>query len=322
MARTIVGVLRGGTSPEYDLSIKTGAVMLNALSEDTYDTRDILIDKRGMWHSRGFPVDPARAVQQVDVVLNGLHGGVGEDGTVQRILEQVGVPYVGSSPRASALSLNKIRAAEILQHAGIVMPQTVSFHASHDMGVDEMARSVFAQFGPPYIVKPAREGASHGIQLAHTIIELPSVLADVLDAFGDALVQEFVRGSEATVGMIDDFRGEEIYALPPAQITFPAEASFLHFDHHTEGLLKHLVPAEFSHEEKAALVDAAKQAHRALGLSHYSRADFILTRRGPYLLEVNALPGLHEHAAFPPMLESVGSSMADFLGHVVGLARR
>src|SRR3989344_3801515 len=109
MARTVVGVLRCGTSNEYDLSLKTGAAMLNALPDDSYDARDILIDKRGLWHARGVPVEPARALSQVDVVLNALHGGVGEDGTVARVLERAGVPYTGSGPMQLALSLNKLR---------------------------------------------------------------------------------------------------------------------------------------------------------------------------------------------------------------------
>ena len=100
MSRTVVGVLRGGTSNEYDLSLKTGAAMMAALPEDQYDTRDILIDKHGMWHSRGVPLDAPRALSQVDVVLNGLHGGIGEDGTVGRVLERAGVPYAGSVPHA------------------------------------------------------------------------------------------------------------------------------------------------------------------------------------------------------------------------------
>src|SRR5277367_6763879 len=96
MTRTIVGVLRGGTSSEYELSLKTGATMLAALPEEHYDTRDIFIDKRGIWHLRGMPVAPHRALQQVDVVLNGLHGGMGEDGTVQRFLDKTGIPYAGA----------------------------------------------------------------------------------------------------------------------------------------------------------------------------------------------------------------------------------
>ncbi len=322
MARTTVGVLRGGTSAEYDLSLKSGAHILNSLSEDDFDTRDIFIDKGGMWHSRGIPVTPLRALTQLDVVLNALHGGVGEDGTVQRILEQSGVPYVGSRPIQSALSLDKTRAAEVLRHSGVRMPRSLPFTVSEERDTGDMAREVFAQFGPPYMVKPARGGASHGIVIVATIVHLPNALADALDTFGAALVEEFIRGDEATVGVIEDFRGEDLYALPPVRVMLPQGAPFLQYEHHMGSLHQHMVPSDFEDDHKAELVALAKHAHRALGLSHYSRADFIVTKQGPYLLEVDSLPHLHEHAAFPKMLESVGSSMPQFLGHVIALARK
>lgn len=322
MARTVVGVLRGGASSEYDLSLKTGAAVLNALPENEYDVRDIFIDKKGYWHSRGMPTEPLRAVSQVDAVVNALHGGAGEDGRVQRILDQAGVSYTGSSATASALSLNKIQAKRALQRANIRIPRAVAFTLSHRMHTGEMAKRIFERFGPPYIVKPGNEGASHGIRIAATIVQLPEILGDILDAFGSALVEEFVLGDEATVGVIEGFRGEELYALPPARVVYPDTSQFLHFEHHRAGEVRHLVPSDFTDIEKQALMDAAREAHRALGLSHFSRADFIVSRRGPYLLEVNALPGLHEHAAMPRLLESVGASLTDFMGHAIGLARR
>src|SRR3989344_6778687 len=119
MARTVVGVLRGGASSEYDLSLKTGGAILNALPESDYDVRDILIDKQGYWHSQGRPAEPHRAIAQVDVVVNGLHGGAGEDGRVQRILESAGIPYTGSRAHSSALSLNKIQSGLATPKAGI-----------------------------------------------------------------------------------------------------------------------------------------------------------------------------------------------------------
>src|SRR3989344_2950194 len=133
MSRTSVGVLRGGTSNEYNLSLKTGAAMLQALPEERYETRDIFIDKSGMWHLRGMPVDSSRALSQVDVVLNGLHGGGGEDGTVQRLLERASVPYYGSRALASGLALNKIRSRELLQPAGVRMPRAVSFTSNSEI---------------------------------------------------------------------------------------------------------------------------------------------------------------------------------------------
>ena len=322
MTRTSVGVLRGGTSSEYNLSLKTGAAILAALPEDRYDTRDIFIDKRGYWHLRGQPVDAARALSQIDVVLNALHGGVGEDGSVQRILARAGVPYAGSSAQGTALALNKIRAREVLQQAGIRMPRAVSFSLNNDLNTGEMARLVFSEFSPPYIVKPPSDGASAGIRVASTLLELPDAIGDVLDAFGAALVEEYVRGHDATVGVVENFRNEQLYALPPVHVVAPAGSRHILPAHHEEALLVHVVPSNFSQSEKKALVEAARAAHRALGLAHFSRADFILTPRGVYLLEVNAIPGLYQGAAFPPALESVGSSVREFLEHAIKLATR
>ncbi len=319
MTRSIVGVLRGGTSNEYALSLKTGAEMLKVLPEDRYDVRDILIDKNGLWHLRGQPATPARALAQVDVVLNALHGGVGEDGTVQRILERAGVSYAGSRASQSALSLNKIRAREVLQKAGVKMPRAITFSIDNGLNTAEMAAVVFSQFGPPYMVKPPGEGGSHGLVLSPTIAQLPDIIGDAIDAYGTALIEEFVRGEEASVGIIENFRDEELYALPPAHVH--KDSSHLLSMHHAEGMLRHSVPSRFSYAQKLSLADVARSAHRALGLSHFSRADIIVAPQGIYLLEVNSIPGLYPSASFPAMLESVGSSVLEFLEHSMRLAR-
>lgn len=321
MTRTRVGILRGGTSSEYDLSLKTGAAMLLALPEETYETRDILIDKRGTWHLRGMPAEPVRALSQVDVVLNALHGGIGEDGTVQRILERAGVAYAGARAHGAALALNKIRAREALQGAGIKMPRGVAFTLDNRLSTGDMAQAVFSQFGPPYIVKPAMEGASYGIIYAPTFVELPDAIGDALDSYGAALIEEFVRGHEATVGVIENFRNQALYALPPAHVHLPEPFPYLHPTHHESAGLRYSVPSNFTHEEKNRLAEVAQAAHRILGLSHFSRADIMLTKQGPYLLEVNTTPGLYKGSAFPHMLEAVGSSVREFLEHAIRLAR-
>lgn len=322
MVQTIVGVLRGGDSSEYELSLRTGAAMLAALPESRYRALDIFIDKAQKWHHRGIPMLPARILAQVDVILNGLHGGAGEDGTIQRILENAGTPYVGARPLAAASSLNKIRARELFRANGLRTPQGVSLRTNDDRGLEEIARTVFSKFGPPYVVKPPHEGAGEGIQLAAHITELPYVLSRVLRKYGAALVEELVRGREVTVGVIEGFRGEELYALPPAEVRMPDGYDFQHPSAHLNGLIEHIVPSSFSQDSKRSLMDAACVAHRALGLSHYSRSDFILTPRGPYILETNANPGLYQGAAFPHMLESVGSSVPEFLSHSIALAHR
>jgi D-alanine-D-alanine ligase len=321
MARTIVGVLRGGTSSEYDLSLKTGAAMLAALPEDRYDTRDIFIDKHGIWHMRGMPVPSARALQQVDVVLNALHGGMGEDGTVQRFLDTTGVPYAGSGAWGAASSMNKVRAHDLLEEAGIRMPGFAAFSLDDNLDTAEMARSAFASFGPPYVVKPASEGASNGIRIVDGVLDLPDAIGDVLDAYGAALVEQYIKGEHVSTGVIEDFRNEELYALPPSYQKIPDGSRFIENRHHHDALLEHEVPSHFTHEEKAQIMELARRAHQALGLDHFSRADMIKTPRATYVLEVNSVPGLYQGASFPPMLESVGSSVSEFLEHAIRLAR-
>ncbi|RJR14475.1 ATP-grasp domain-containing protein [Candidatus Parcubacteria bacterium] len=321
MTRTSVGILRGGPSSEYSLSLKTGAAMLAALPEDEYDVRDIFVDKSGLWHLRGTPADPARALRQVDVVLNALHGGPGEDGTAQRIFERFRVPYSGSRPLPSALSLNKARAREIFQKAGIATPRGFAFTLDNPMNTQQMADFIFSEFGPPYIVKPVSEGAGNGILYVATIIELPDAIGDVLDAYGAALVEEYLLGEEASVAVTERFRGEDLYVFPPAHVEVPSGHLHLRYDHHDQGLIQHTVPSSFSHAEKKALADLARAAHRALGLSHFSRADIILTRNGPKILEMNTNPGLYPGASLPHMLESVGSSIKEYVRHAVNLAK-
>jgi len=321
MVRTTIGVLRGGTSSEYDLSLKTGAAILAALPEEKYDMRDIFVDKRGYWNTRGVPVDPARALSQMDVIVNALHGGVGEDGSVQRILERAGVPYTGARPIAVHQSLNKIRMHEILKNANVRMPHTVAFTLHDALSTGEMTEIVFAEMGPPYLVKPASEGASHGIAFAATIADLPDVLGDVLDSFGAAIVQQYMRGREAAVGVIESFRNEDTYTLPPAEVITPGGARFVERAHYTNASLQHEVPSTFTANEKKELMALASLAHHALGLSHFSIADFIVTPHAVFLLEVNAIPALYPGAVFPQMLESVGSSVDEFIEHSIGLAR-
>lgn len=320
MIRTVVGILRGGTSSEYPFSLKTGAALLAALPEEKYEVHDIFIDRRGTWYLHGAPTTPVRALTQLDVVLNALHGGEGEDGTIQRMLVRAGIPFAGSDARGASLALHKARAKEALAKVGIRMPQSIVFSRENDLHTGDMARMVFERFSPPYMVKPAAEGASVGIVIARTVGDLPDAIGDTIDTYGIALVEEYVRGREATVGVIERFRGKEVYALPPASVT--KEGTHITHAHHQSGGITYQCPSPFSHDEKYALEETARLAHRALGLAHFSRADLILNQKGvPYLLEVNTHPKLYEGAAFPLMLETVGSSVGEFAEHMVHLAR-
>ena len=321
MMKMIVGVLRGGASSEYNLSLKTGAAIIDNLALERYEAHDIFIDRKGMWHVRGRPVSPMRALTRVDVVLNALHGGAGEDGTVGRILQRASIPYAGSRPLQSALALNKIRSREILERAGVIMPRAIWFTLNDEATTGEMAKIAFNLFPPPFVLKPPLEGSSYGITIAKHLVDLPDAIGDALDRYGAVLVEEYIRGREASVGLIENFRKENLYALPPARTLVPEGWRMQHPSHYEEGSLHHFVPSDFSDAQKSYLLDTARKAHRTLALNHFSHADFLVTPHKIYLLEINALPGLYPGAAFPKMLDSVGVSMSDFLDHSIQLAR-
>jgi len=316
MARTIVGVLRGGTQ-HFDVSLKNGVSILQALPEDDYDVRDILIDKTGAWHLRGVPMDPLRIVSQHDVILNALCSGIGEDGTVARLLTQAGVPYVGSRPLPTALAHNRILARDVFVAAKILTPQSMTFMGDRLGDVSVFARRVFERFGPPYVVKPQFSRLSHGLLIAPTIRDLPYAIITVLQESGGGLIEEYIPGEEASAGVIEGFRDEALYALPPAHTPVPGNDLVIRHDHHRTNALTHHAPSPFSFEEKERLIDSARRAHGALGLAHSSRSHFRIRKGRPYLLEVESLPLLNEGAPLPVMLDAVGATRGDYLSHLI-----
>ena len=297
--RTVVAVLRGGPSREYDVSLKTGASVLEALDKETYEPRDIFISRDGQWHLHGVGVAPERALFGSDVAFNALHGEFGEDGRVQRLLEQLSVPYTGSGAVASALSFNKHLAKEEARKLGIKTPHAtvVESPLSGGRDIEVLAHTLFRTFPHPAVIKPIVGGSGRGITVAENFMQLQRGLETAFAIGPQALVEEFVRGKDASVGVINDFRGEPVYALLPT----PHEI--------------------LSPKEKEELTAAAKKIHDKLGLSHYSESDFVVSKRGVYYLETNALPKLTTGALLPQALQAVGASLSQFLHHVVSLAR-
>jgi D-alanine-D-alanine ligase len=178
---------------------------------------------------------------------------------------------------------------------------------------------VFEKVPPPWVVKPADRGSSVGLALARTFRELAGALETAFSVSDNVLVEEFIRGREATCGVVDDFRDQETYALPPIEIRKPGMEIWSYKDKYS-GETEEICPGNFSVEEKRSLETLARQAHRALGLRHYSRSDFILAPRGIYLLEVNTLPGMTAESLLPKALAAVGCNYPDFLDHVIKLA--
>ena len=318
--KTVVGVLRGGPSSEYEVSLKTGSSVLKHLHPERFDARDIFIDRKGVWHVHGAPVTPDQALRGVDVVFNAMHGEYGEDGVVQRVLDALNMPYTGSGASASSLAFDKHKTKQEIKRLNIKTPRALVLTEPGDF--EDMAFEIFRTFPHPAIVKPAIGGSSVGTTLADTYHALAWGLERAFAVAPKVLVEEYIKGREATVGVIDDFRGEKTYALMPVEIIPPPEHSFFNYEAKYGGKSTERVPGNFTQEEKDELARQAKAVHEGLNLSHYSRSDFILSPRGIYFLEVNTLPGLTDESLLPKAVAAVGSRLPDFLEHVIDLAQR
>ncbi|MBI1999039.1 MAG: D-alanine--D-alanine ligase [Parcubacteria group bacterium] len=318
MSQTRVGVIRGGLSDEYEVSLKTGAAVLRNMPERCLPV-DILIDRAGVWHLRGLPRSPGRIADEVDVIFNALHGYYGEDGAVQRILDNLGIPYTGSGALASELGMGKARAKEVFLAHGIKTPRFSVVRRGDDVSVE--ANRLFRSFAQPSVVKPDDGGSSLGVHIVRDYPSLAHALEETLRMSRAALVEEYITGREATCGVLDRFRGEAQYALPPIEIIPPPSYGFFDYDAKYTGVTQELCPSPyFTPDEKREIMRSAIAAHRALGLRHYSRSDFIVSPRGIYILEVNTLPGLTEESLFPKACKAVGCSFPRLIDHLLTLA--
>src|SRR3990167_6281453 len=171
MSTIRVGVLRGGPSSEYDVSLRTGQSVLAHLREQ-YQAQDILITKDGVWHWRGLPTTPDQIARQVDVFFNALHGEYGEDGKVQQLLDNLGVAYTGSGAVSSALGMNKALAKDLFRRAGLRVPPGVVIRREAAREAAPAAREVFETISPPWVVKPNDRGSSLGLFFVRTIKDL------------------------------------------------------------------------------------------------------------------------------------------------------
>ena len=326
-----VGVLRGGSSPEYGVSLKTGEHILRYLREEPlsnkYEAIDILIDREGVLHYKGLAIPMERLPHLVDVIINALHGYYGEDGKIQNEFEKLGLKYTGSGPFASAVGMNKVLAKEEFAKHGINAPMHIimpSWHtANTKLSLDEYVKYftqyIFQKMPPPWVIKPVSSGSSDRVSLAKTLPVLEQILFMFSEDEDDLMVEEHIEGREVSVGIVEGLRGENLYNTPIVEIRKPKQSIFSYSHKYEEPTARAL--GKFTEQEKQNITDTAKLVHKHLGLSQYSETDMILhPRRGIYVLEVNTLPGLTETSLLPYALDSVGVSMSEFIEHLIQTA--
>lgn len=316
-----VAVLRGGPSLEYEISMQTGEGVIKALSGSQCVVKDITISKSGEWLLNGFVKQPMHALLDVDVVFVALHGDYGEDGVVQRVLERLSIPYTGSGPYASALAMNKVLTKEHIKKydSTIKMAPHMKLTKSSIQNILHVTKMISESFGPEYFIKPVSGGSSIGTVLANQASLFQSITAS-LEKNDEIVVEKRIKGKEATVGILENFRGQKYYQLPAIEIIPPATTTFFSAEVKYTGETEEICPGRFSKNEKEQLLENAQTIHTALGLRQYSRSDFIVADDGIYFLEVNTLPGLTEQSLFPKSMVAVGSDYSSLVTHLIETA--
>jgi D-alanine-D-alanine ligase len=316
-----IAVLRGGPSSEYEVSLRSGAAVLNALRDLNYTTKDIVITKGGEWLESGIARAPEKALETADVVFIALHGTYGEDGQVQRIIQRLGLPFTGSNALSSAIAYNKELTKETLREYGIRMAKHRRVTQSALDNLHLEIEAILLELGSELFVKPIGGGSSVGARYIPHAEALHDSLRELLPLYDNLMVEEYVRGREATVGVLREFRNEDLYVLPVIEIIPPDGSPFFSYEVKYNGVTEEICPGRFSYHEKAKLSEAAARIHKALHCDHYSRCDFIVRDGEPYFLEINTLPGLTSESLFPKAAAAVGLEFSELVKHLVETSR-
>jgi D-alanine-D-alanine ligase len=300
--RAKVAVVMGGSSAEREISIRSGSEVMRALHSLGYEAQSLDYDERFFGALRQL---------KPDVVFIALHGPGGEDGHVQALLEYLSIPYTGSGLEASALSMDKHLTKKLLAAEGLPTPVWDLF----DLAGGTLPL-LPGSLDLPLVVKPRFEGSSAGVAIVHTHEEWTTAMLDASKSYSQILAEEYVQGREFTCAVL----GEE--ALPILEIVANRDGFYSYDAKYEPGGCTHIVPAPIDEGLAARLQMLALSAHRLLGLRDYSRSDFIVTPdQRPYLLEINALPGLTPASLMPDACAAVGISFEALIDRLVGYAR-
>jgi D-alanine-D-alanine ligase len=299
-----IAVLCGGRSAEREVSLKSGAQVQEALRGMGHEVVAVDIDARtwDVLRDGGF-----------GCVFNALHGRLGEDGTVQGVLEVLGLPYTGSGVLASALCIDKARAGEMMRGAGLHVPEFEELEVKEGVAADVVERLV-ARYGLPLVVKPVREGSTIGLTIAPDSDAVASglVLASRYDR--RVLVQKFQKGTEITVGVLAT---PDLQVLPTLEIV--SENPVYDYDaKYTAGRSHHIIPARIPEAARDAAAQDAGRAFTLLGCSGMARVDIIVDATGkPWILEVNTVPGLTALSLLPDAARAAGISFEELCKRLV-----
>ncbi|GAA5106104.1 D-alanine--D-alanine ligase [Haloechinothrix salitolerans] len=311
MADRTVAVLAGGLSHERDVSLRSGRRLSAVLRDEGFHVEE--------WDTDGELITRLRTERPSAVVI-ALHGGEGENGSVQSILEMLDIPFVGTSAHACRRAWDKpIAKAELLE-AGHTTPEWVVLPHStfRELGAQAVLDAMVARIGLPLILKPDQGGSALGAEVVTDATELPTAMVGCF-AYGETvLAEQYISGTEVAVTVIE-LNGEPT-ALPAVEIV-PGDGIYDYTARYTAGLTDFFTPARLSDDSARAVSELAVAAHKLLGLRDISRTDAVVAEDGTVqFLEVNISPGLTETSTVPMAVEASGKSIGTIYSDLIDQA--
>jgi D-alanine-D-alanine ligase len=295
-----IGVLMGGLSGERAVSLRSGENCFRALESLGYDVVriDALRD-----------VGQRLTQERVDVAFLALHGRYGEDGTVQGLLDIMGIPYTGSGVLASALGMNKVASKKVVRQSGIPTPDFYEFGRRES--AETAARCIVETLGLPVMLKPVEEGSSLGVVKCDSEEQLVSCLESGRNEFGRVFVERYVPGREITVGVLE--RPDCLEILPILELV-PKNEFYDYEAKYTDGMTEFILPARLSPAVTLEVERFSAAAFTAIGCRGYARVDFMIGADDmPYFTELNTLPGMTDLSDLPAQAREAGISYAELV---------
>ncbi|GAV23804.1 D-alanine--D-alanine ligase [Carboxydothermus pertinax] len=308
-----IGVICGGISSEREISLRTGEAIFNALVKKGYNAVKIDMNRN---------IAEILKKEKIDFAFIALHGKYGEDGTIQGLLEIMGIPYTGSGVLASSLAIDKIMTKKVLLAEGIPTPRYITLNSQEYSSIKSLHQEIIQNLRLPFVLKAPREGSTIGIEFVFSEQELPGAIERVLQHDHQILVEEFISGIEITASVLGN---DEPVVLPLIEIV--SKTRFYDYEaKYTPGLSDHIIPPRISHELNLKITDLALKTYKALGCQGFARVDFMVDVQNheAYVLEVNTIPGMTATSLFPDAARAKGISFEDLVEKILmlGLERR
>lgn len=318
---TRVIVLSGGVSPEHEVSLASGADVAGALQE-RHNVVSVVIDSGGTWRVEGHvadsPDDVLDEIDSTDVVFPVLHGGWGENGGLQSVLDERGIRYVGSRTAACRTGMSKLATARAAASRGISPIPVRVLHRDRYLADPDLLTSALARSADlPLVVKPDTGGSSVGVSVVHSGLQLRAALDEAFLLDPVVLLQPLVRGQEISIGVWSDndgtmrATGGSLLHLPEGEAAF----TYAHKYQDAGGWLE--IPMRLPAEQLADLQQVALQTAAAVGVDGLARVDVFVSEEGILLNEINTMPGLRRNSHFPRLVAASGPSYPELLDSLV-----